>query len=74
MGSPTAPGACEAGRLVCTIDASGEIGAPHKRTFAVSRKALVTEKILGTRGQRRKRDVDIMGGVDKPGGAGAQWS
>ena len=28
----------------------------------MSRKALVTEKILGTRGQRRKRDVDIMGG------------
>ena len=28
----------------------------------MSRKALVTEKILGTRGQRRKLDGDFMGG------------
>jgi hypothetical protein len=69
MAPPAASEACEAGRLGCTFDDSGGLEVPHAGTFAVSRTALVRNKIRDTRGKRRNRnrDVAFMMGVDKPG-------
>ncbi len=67
---PAASGACEAGRPGCTFEDAGGLEVPHAGTFAVSRTALVRDKIRDTSGKRRNRNRDVafmVGGVDKPG-------